>query len=511
MTMRIGKTAITRFIKDNSIILIVLGIGATLRFWPIGLNSGFRFHHGWNEAHYVSEAENFRRYGWLNQRPVESVISGWFYRSNDYTHPPLITWIMSISILIVQKPELGARIPIALFGFFSLLVFYLVTIKLYPDNRRVGQLATLLFALTPGHIYFSRMAQLDVPMLFFQLLTLYFWLAWIERLKNQDVSVIYGILAGLSLGLSILSKFQALAFLVVLFVVVAYYRTSRTMLKNKGFVIFLIIVILFTVIWPLVAFIHGDWKIMGTQLGWYVFGGTVDPTKFEIRSLNWYITNVILWWGVEVFTLPILAFSFLGFLLPLIRQRASDLLVCTWSAYYSILLLFWHKHDYYLLSSVPPTLILFTLAFSTLVPTILEKLPVDFITLKRTTLISFILLAFFGIFSVYQTYGILAYYKCYGDFPDYRSAGLLIKERSPENALVIAFSVPILEYYSNRTTEWITNNQLLNSYLTSGQVVFVFINENELPEVHKMWNLVNTYELYSLYVNNKGMSNLASF
>jgi hypothetical protein len=45
MTMRIDKTTITRFIKDNSIILIILGIGAILRFWPIGLNSGFRFHH----------------------------------------------------------------------------------------------------------------------------------------------------------------------------------------------------------------------------------------------------------------------------------------------------------------------------------------------------------------------------------------------------------------------------------------------------------------------------------
>jgi 4-amino-4-deoxy-L-arabinose transferase-like glycosyltransferase len=83
---------------------------------------------------------------------------------------------MSISILIVQKPELGARIPVTIFGFLSLVVFYLVTIKLYPDNRRIGQITTLLFALNPGHIYFSRMAQLDVPMLFFQLLTLY--LTW---------------------------------------------------------------------------------------------------------------------------------------------------------------------------------------------------------------------------------------------------------------------------------------------------------------------------------------------
>ena len=510
MTIRIDKTTITRFIKANSLILIILGIGAILRFWPMGLNSGFRFHHGWNEAHYVSEAENFRKYGWLNQKPVESVISGWFYRSNDYTHPPLITWIMSISILIVQKPELGARIPITIFGFLSLPAFYLVTLRLYPDNKKIGQIATLLFALNPGHIYFSRMAQLDVPMLFFQLLSLYFWLVWINRLKTHDMTVIYGLLAGLSLGLAVFSKFQALAFLVVLFAAMIYTRTSRTMLTSKGFVIFLIIIFLFTAIWPLVAFIHSDWKIMQTQFGWYVFGGTVDPTKFELRSLNWYINTVILWWGVLIFSLPILAFSFMGFLLPLIRRRSSDLIVCTWSAFFSIFLLFWHKHDYYLLPSVPSTLLLFTLVFSTFIPQILEKIPLDSINLQRTTLFSSIFLLFFGMFGVYQTQEILAYHKCYADFPDYRSAGLFIEEYSPENALVIAFSIPVLEYYSNRTTEWVTDEQLINSHLTSGQVVFIFINEDELPEVHKKWNLVNTYELYNLYINNRGLSYLTS-
>jgi hypothetical protein len=319
------------------------------------------------------------------------------------------------------------------------------------------------------------------------------------------MDVMYGALAGLSLGLAILSKFQAITILVVLFAALIYTKTSRSMLKSKGFILFLIILFLFITFWPLVAFIHGDWKIMQTQLGWYIFGGEVDPTKFELRSLSWYINTVILWWGVEIFTLPILGFSFLGFLLLLIRQSNSDAFVCTWAAYYSIFLLFWHKHDYYLLPSIPSTLLLFTLVFSVLAPKALEKIPVDFITLKRTKLFAFILLAFFGILSVYQTHGVLTYYKCYADFPDYRSAGLFIKEHSPDNALVIAFSIPVLEYYSNRTTEWITDEKLLDSYLTSGQVVFVFIHEEELPEVHKEWHLVNIYTRHKLYVNNKGL------
>jgi len=507
--MKVDKTTVIRFIKPHAVILTIFGIGALLRFWPVGLDSGFRFHSGWNEAHYVSEAENFRKYGWFNQKPIEWL--GLKQRSNDYTHPPLVTWIMCISILIFQKPELGGRIPIAIFGFFSLVVFYLVAKKLYPDNRKVGQIATLLFTLNPGHIYYSRIAQLDVPMLFFELLSLYFWLVWIERLKTQDKNTTYSALAGISLGLAVLSKFQALTFFVVPFFVVIFTKTSRIALKNKGFWIFLILVFLFTIFWPIVAYFKGDWDIMQGQLGWYVFGGRSDPIKFGLRPLTWYLNTVILWWGIEMFSLPILGFSLLGFLLLLLRRKSSDLFVCAWSAYYAILLIFWHKHDYYLLASVPSSLIVVSVFFSILLPQFLEKIPLHSVNLRRTTVFSYFFLLFIGICSVYQTHGILAYYKCYADFPDFRSAGLLIRENSPENALVIAFNIPILEYYSNRTTRWaevITDKPLLQSYLISGQIVFVFIHDEELPEVHETWNLVNTYEIYKLYVNNRGMSYL---
>jgi len=120
------------------------------------------------------------------------------------SHPPLGKMIIAVGISFFGDNPIGWRIMSVVFGTLMIPVFYLLVTNLLrdkPSKYIIGLLAAFFLSFENLTFYFSRVARIDIYMLFFLILGLYFlstrWkLRWLA--------------AGFSFSLAFLSKEAAL-------------------------------------------------------------------------------------------------------------------------------------------------------------------------------------------------------------------------------------------------------------------------------------------------------------
>lgn len=121
-----------------------------------------------------------------------------------WNHPDLRNLLVYASMHLFGGGVIGLKLWSLAFGGLSVLLTGLVARELTGDAR-VGALAALLLAVDSLHIDFSRQAVHEVHMAFFSLAGIYCCLLF-RRREN----VLYLLLAGLSFGLGIASKWYVL-------------------------------------------------------------------------------------------------------------------------------------------------------------------------------------------------------------------------------------------------------------------------------------------------------------
>lgn len=97
---------------------------------------------------------------------------------------------------------LSGRVMIAVFGVASVLLTYLMARRLF--NRSTGLLAATFLALSPLHVYFSKVIHPDVQMSFFILVAFWFCLDILQRRTWSSY-----LLAGFFTGLGTATKYPA--------------------------------------------------------------------------------------------------------------------------------------------------------------------------------------------------------------------------------------------------------------------------------------------------------------
>ncbi|MBI4099902.1 glycosyltransferase family 39 protein, partial [Candidatus Microgenomates bacterium] len=94
-----------------------------------------------------------------------------FFNGQPYLdHPPLGFNLMALSFSLFGVNEFTARLPSALLGFGCLVLVYLIGKNLF--NRFVGLSAAAMLVSSVWFIFRAREADLDIPFLFFYLLTI---------------------------------------------------------------------------------------------------------------------------------------------------------------------------------------------------------------------------------------------------------------------------------------------------------------------------------------------------
>lgn len=125
----------------------------------------------------------------------------WWSRLSYHDMPPLVLFIQHI-FLSFRESIFFAKLPFVLMGLGAVLLTYLWTSRLY--NQNVGRCASLLLALNALFIWTARHSFLEMGVIFFYSLAIYFFVRFLEDEKKFYLPL------GISLGLLVLTKYTGL-------------------------------------------------------------------------------------------------------------------------------------------------------------------------------------------------------------------------------------------------------------------------------------------------------------
>ncbi len=170
--------------------IIIFAFAFFTRFIRLNVPNSYMF----DEVYHAFTAEqmfkgNLAAWEWWNTPP-----KGFAY---EWTHPPLAKEFIAFAIWIFGDNTFAWRFFSALFGFGVVVLIYLISYKLFK-NRLIALFAAFAASLDGLLLTMSRIAMNDMYLLFFILLAFLFFL------HNRKF------LMGLSLGLSIASKWTGL-------------------------------------------------------------------------------------------------------------------------------------------------------------------------------------------------------------------------------------------------------------------------------------------------------------
>ena len=152
-------------------ITIITAFGLLLRLWNLNRPKGYIF----DEIYYAKNANSLINNG------VELNSAG---QAEFIVHPPLGKWLIGIGIKLFGNNEFGWRISAAIFGTASIVLIYLLALKLF-NSIFLATLSSVFLALDGLNLVMSRVALLDIFLMFFILLATYFLLTnqyWLSAL-----------------------------------------------------------------------------------------------------------------------------------------------------------------------------------------------------------------------------------------------------------------------------------------------------------------------------------------
>jgi len=209
-------------LRRISPISAILTFALSFRLWRLDSPKGYIF----DEIYYAKNAFSLISSG------VELDQEG---GSEFVVHPPLGKWLIGIGIKLFGNNEFGWRSSSALFGSASVLLIYLIAKRLFKSEF-LALSAALLMAVDGLSLVMSRVALLDIFLMFFILLTFYFLLK-----ENYWLS-------GMAIGLGVSTKWSAAFLIPVLLLLTLKLKELNLsqILKRGGQFIFLPMAIYFT-------------------------------------------------------------------------------------------------------------------------------------------------------------------------------------------------------------------------------------------------------------------------
>ncbi|MFE1799513.1 dolichyl-phosphate-mannose--protein mannosyltransferase [Streptomyces sp. NPDC059517] len=154
--------------------LLVAALAGAIRFWHLGRPRGLVF----DETYYAKDAWSLLRLGYEGTWPDRKVADPKVLADPQViplsdagafvAHPPLGKWVIAVGEWMFGLDPFGWRFMVALLGTLSVLMLCRTGRRLFRSTT-LGCLAGLLMALDGLHFVMSRMALLDLVVMFFVL------------------------------------------------------------------------------------------------------------------------------------------------------------------------------------------------------------------------------------------------------------------------------------------------------------------------------------------------------
>ncbi len=151
-----------------------------------------------------------------------------------YSKPPLVAWVIALFTRLGGDHPFFVRAGAVFFSLGSSLVLFYLGKALF--NTKTGFWASILANATPGFALGSVIMTIDPPLMFFWGLTILL----LHRALAEEKRV-YWYVAGVSLGLGLLSKYTIVALIPSLFIYLAFSPEKKSWLKKKEPYLFIFI------------------------------------------------------------------------------------------------------------------------------------------------------------------------------------------------------------------------------------------------------------------------------
>jgi 4-amino-4-deoxy-L-arabinose transferase-like glycosyltransferase len=231
----------TRIIKKYPFVPVLL-LAALFRLWGIWHDYPYSYYP--DEEHFMKRALSLGS-GDLNphwfHKPAFLMYTLFFEYGLFFILGKLTGFFTSVESFAVyffqnQGPFiLIGRLTVAIFGITTVYITYRIADRFW--GRTAGLFASLLLALSYGHVFASQNIKADVPATFFTVLSVYYLLkACSEGFRTGDY-----MLSGLFAGLGTATKYYSIAVLPLIMIVVVYeIIISRKLYPLKKYIVSLV-------------------------------------------------------------------------------------------------------------------------------------------------------------------------------------------------------------------------------------------------------------------------------
>jgi len=154
-----------------------------------------------------------------------------------YNKPPMIAWIIRVSTEFFGNTEFAVRFPALILTTLTIFFSYLLVYKYFNENKAF--LLLLTFSFIPILTVYSFIITIDPPLIFFWILSLFFFLRYLENPNYKNA-----IFTGFFIGLGLLTKQTMFTFL---FLGITYLLIFNKDLffKKETFLLFLIALLVY--------------------------------------------------------------------------------------------------------------------------------------------------------------------------------------------------------------------------------------------------------------------------
>lgn len=432
--------------RQTILLVLIISLAFSLRIWDLGWN-GFNG----DESIYSGQAA--------------SLLGDEDYTKNFAVfraHPLLLQSLVSISFTLFGIQDMTARIIPVLFGSLTVFVTYLAGKELF--NKKIGLICSLVLALMPFHIVFSRQVIVDVPLSFFVVLFLYFVTKY-----RETGTAFYCYLTGVSCGLCFISKEVGIITIPIFLV---YFFLTHNLKLNKIHYLFIGFV---SAIFPyfLLILTRQDASDAFYQYAMFQLGRYANGLSFKYYSI---LINEAFGYVLSILCVVSVLLIWIESRIPNTKSYRSQilLLALTTGAFFLFYQLLPATGDRFMVTLIAPGIIL---GCSVLVTNALRHMRlykfsyviiVPLIILSTNVFLSSV----FPIEDLRISDGLGTPWK--------REASLWIKDNTPADAGILTDNMPfanIIRFYSHHDVYSVTLSPN-PSYLQVDNPAFLFLNNN---------------------------------
>jgi 4-amino-4-deoxy-L-arabinose transferase-like glycosyltransferase len=267
---------------------------------------------------------NWDEVGHLN-RALE--LQGAFYNNfiRDSFYPPLFAIFTKVSFDLFGASLFSARLVSAIFSVLTLWIVFELAYTMY--GKKAALLSAFLLAVMPGYFWLSRLALLEVMLVFFFMLSLFLFFRWQNTRKNWLL-----VLSGLGLGFGFLTKYQIIAIVPVMVAVILVLGWGQLKRLFSRFTLLIVTAIAVIVPWLVIvynvlsSYVFSQW-IYALQMG------NPERSLYSLRFPTpiFYLVEMT-WPYVDVHPISILLYiiGLAGLVMFVWRRKREDKFILVW-------------------------------------------------------------------------------------------------------------------------------------------------------------------------------------